>query len=120
MKKLMLIIASSILLMFSGSVFAFCVFNNLDSEIRVSCDDSSRMLKGGSIERCEGIEVSPNSHVCVTYPPYAPTGGVIVTALVLDENYKCKKSIKRLSGTMHLYYEKFLWIFNVSINCDVK
>jgi len=114
MKKTMLIIAISMLLMFSGSVFAFCVYNNLDSRIWVSCDDPFRELD----MQCEGIEVSPNSHVCLKYQS-SGSDVVIVTAFAPDENFTCTRRIRKIGGTMQLYNEKFLWIFNVSINCKV-
>lgn len=117
MKKLMLVIATSTLLMFSGSVLAFCVYNNLDTTIRVSCEDFSSMFVG-SVEHCEGIEVSPASHVCVKYKDNYSDGASVVTVLVPEQHYKCQKEVTRSGGDMQLYYEKFLWIFNGDIICE--
>jgi len=119
MKNLMLIIATSSLLMFSGSVLAFCVYNNLDTTARVSCAAYPFELLG-TTEHCEGIEVSPASHVCVNYRDIYSGGKALVTVVVPDLHYRCEKSVSRAGGDMQLYYEKFLWIFNGDIICEAN
>jgi len=104
MKKLMLIIATSTLLMFSGSVLAFCVYNKLDTTISVWCDD---------VKKCQGIKVSPRTHVCVNYR-YGSDGETLVIVRAPSEHFQigdgpvehfqCEKKVYRMTGHMRLYY----------------
>jgi len=106
MKKQILLLLSCGVLLLSAPAYAFCVYNSLDTEIGVACNDFSSMLLYPGDYGCENIEVESMRWVCIPYKEEFGDGEVTVTAVSVQHNFQCTRQIARTGGIIWLGWDR--------------